>query len=145
MIFMLAPFFNGVSFLYRLRCSERDFVRGDISHRYIRPKGWGGTSARGDAAFVLCEHCSPRHWGMVKEEEPYCVKAPPPCTSPSFARPTLGAASMFGYSAPPALPLRYYGVVRLAVDSLVSVSTRWMLSHEVVINSAANPTGRILD
>ncbi len=33
--------------------------------------------------------------------------------------------------------------VRLAVESLVSMVRRWMLSHDIGVNSAAKPAGHI--
>ncbi len=65
-------------------------------------------------------------------------------SAPSFATVRQGAAPMFGYSALSAFPLRHQRTVRLAVESLACVVRRWMLSHEVGVNSAAKPKGQIL-
>ena len=81
------------------------------------------------------------------EGEPILRKGSPspPTPHPLFRYPPhLRQHPCSGCGALTALPLRQQGVVRLAVESLVSMVRRWKLSHDVGVNSTANPMGRIL-
>ncbi len=102
-------------------------------------------SAPRDGSEASTVICRPRRWGMARGGGTILRKGSPSSDSaPSFDTLRQGAAPMFGYSALTAFPLRHQGTVRLAVESLACMVRRWMLSHEVGVNSAAKPMGRIL-